>query len=971
MSRQIVGLENLPNVYIKKITLSDNTTNSYTGTIRIELMDMIENKKEIWSNNDLFTPFIKVCLIHTLDEDLSDQLSSGVLSPLPMKVVLSQYYNLETTKVFDLSLKELNKSHTEGISLFQKDILIDIPSEVQYSAVYVCSYLDTKMASQHWGIELSGDLEQYFGAIASDKIFENSVVPTSTNIFISPDNTLWTGPVHLHQQNGYMQGSLHSMISHEKLTIANVKNMKIIDNRTFVDVDTSEVSLSPNANIGDMEYSIDTQDNLVGTFAINIEQITAFETMYGSKLYSLNKEIFRDLMNTQQINSLTITRELVKIRNTPNPLGTQQITTDVVLESEVVDSSIDTGPGVFKNTETLKEIHLSRDPAIRYFTFTDDSKTSRSSGLYKYSISLTTIDKSQDFVDSYIEELHQTLAELDNIINLLSRRARYDYDADALKPNVQVPVSIVNIVKKYYQTFCYFNKVTAEEKALLINNKVSSLATGNYTTVAAQLFRNEFAALISLFLEHFKVSEGQNTTTKAKNIKKSSIPNIIVNFKEFKDIIQFSDYRRSYDCLRSPSSGLSVLTQEAFKKRADFELKRFFDGSKSFLFSKDVSLPPEIKSSILDLSKSKSLFLSPVKFMFDGDSVDIVDLSTLDLDKLSRLFLDSSNSTKLQIKQYRSSFANQTKRSVRASEYRGTSRGATTKKVSFSFTRAPNSVKTKDVLEEQYAESTDYLGNSSEFKDIEDSFKIVNLNLDDEKIAESLDNAADSEMVRDKKQFDVSIPGNVIDKFSESSGFSLDKLRKAPLSFKALVASRSPAAKNNIISSDVDIFKDPDVRIATEMVFQTAQKIQMLAGYEKNPQGINMLTKPIWVDMDPSLLNHSSRVLCRMQYAEIPELDIKPSPQYRLEVRDKVFVISDVNAYEERYKATEVDQAEESVMLRNDLSTKIKYATSKIVKQNPNKSPIKSPAKQSTGATGTLAQSSPSTPNYFTGGGSY
>jgi hypothetical protein len=207
-----------------------------------------------------------------------------------------------------------------------------------------------------------------------------------------------------------------------------------------------------------------------------------------------------------------------------------------------------------------------------------------------------------------------------------------------------------------------------------------------------------------------------------------------------------------------------------------------------------------------------------------------------------------------------------------------------------------------------------------------------------EQVTETIDKIETTNVPRNKNLFDITTPNNVVDSFINSSKFSTEKMKKTPLAFKALVASRSAAARNNILDSDVDILKDKDTSPATEMVFQATQKIQMLAGFEKNKYGVSMFSKPIWMDMDPALLTEKSSVICKMTYVEMPEIGMQPSEDFKFAVTDQVFILSDSDIYNRKQSdSTETNEQTNQLTVNDDLSTKIIYATTNVVTQNPNK----------------------------------
>ena len=164
-------------------------------------------------------------------------------------------------------------------------------------------------------------------------------------------------------------------------------------------------------------------------------------------------------------------------------------------------------------------------------------------------------------------------------------------------------------------------------------------------------------------------------------------------------------------------------------------------------------------------------------------------------------------------------------------------------------------------------------------------------------------------------------------------------LRTAPLAFKALVCSRSSAARNNILESDSDILVEPETMVLSEMVFQTSQRVEMLTGYALDMNNDPLLSSPLWETIDVSKIDEKDTVICRLVYVDLPELGMTTPEDFKLPIQNQVFIIapSDIKIP----KATMPNQVELAaginVTTKNELSQNIKYATSNIVKQSPDK----------------------------------
>ena len=120
MSSQLVGYENAPNIYITKIILEDKTDKTFSVSVGLEMVDKTERGTYVWSSNDLFTPFLKVCLVHTTSPVLSEQITGAQLIPLPNNITTSDFYNSKTTSIKVYSIKEFSKTVDNNSLFFRK-----------------------------------------------------------------------------------------------------------------------------------------------------------------------------------------------------------------------------------------------------------------------------------------------------------------------------------------------------------------------------------------------------------------------------------------------------------------------------------------------------------------------------------------------------------------------------------------------------------------------------------------------------------------------------------------------------------------------------------------------------------------------------------------------------------------------------------------------------------------------------------
>jgi uncharacterized membrane protein YgcG len=867
---------------------------------------------------------------------------------------LAEDYDPQMTDIMIFNTNEFSRTQEENMITFTKHLDIRLNKDLPDSVLFAFSYVDTEFVANHYRVEMSGDLEQYHGAVASDIVLESFEAPRMTNLFINPDNTLWTGPVHFHSSRGWMQGSKHTARMHKQLTLRRVQNVKLLDYRppvvTPTEVGIVENTGTPSAStVSDASYTVDTHSNLTGFVSINIPQLVLSKTYLGNQIRNLSQNLFSSYLSTIKIESMTFVREKVRTRRVSNSLGSPVIGVDMITEESVIATAVTYENAIV--SENIKEINIGGDASLRHYTFTDTTTTSLDQGEYKYRLELSIIDNSQQFMNSQIETLESSYNTLVETVAFLNNPNRYDYTSQSLKSGVVTPTStIVQVVTDYYTVYSYFNKITNQQLNSLIQTRVNSLSAGNYSIPIVETFLTEYQQLATLFSSRFKISESQSTTSGVKNNRKSSMPNLISIEREFENVVKFSDYRRSYDYLGSKTVGLTVLSRQAYKNRADQEIDRFFDTSKSLSQNDEKSISPETKSAITDFSKSKFAFFSPLNFDFDGESVSLYDLSSIDTNRLTAVFIKSERETRNQSSHYKQSAGRFTTRGATRTRPRTSQPPFTARTNRFSFTRDVPATKPRETTTVQaHIDSDNYLGDSSEFKNISDNFSLEQIQAENSQIGNMMEVISTTRINRSKNSYDTSVDNNILDTFKNSPQFSNEMLSGAPLATKALFASRTPAARNNIVSSEVDILKDPNLKAATEMLFQSVQKVQMLAGWEKDQQGINMLSKPIWIDLVEGMKNPDVNsfiegqpdtsvrgIVCRMVYAEIPDIGVAPSQQYRIAPRDALFIISDedVDAPPSRTLMSGFVPGE-NVESTTGLVFQIKYANSNIVTQNP------------------------------------
>lgn len=946
MSTELIGLENIPNVYIEKIILSNSTEQEIFVNINLELYDKLPSQSPVWSRNEMFTPFLKVCLIQTSDLSLSDQLTQGRTSPVPKKLFASNGFDRAKTHFQTYSIKQFSTSTFEGNTVFKIKTSFRTP-EQQNLSVFAFCFLDTDQVSKNLNIDLTNMLDDYYGAVTSEKVFIGGQTPKTSVFYISPDNTIYTGPVHSHQGK-YMQGSLHTANPHSSLKTITRQNLKLIDDRDKKYNIRKNYQSYSNALISDSYFSIDQTGALSGLFSFNVKEFALSKTKYGKKLLSLNENLFVKFMNTIRIDSLKINRKQVKLSRGSNKLQTPIIVKNKIGLLSLVVATEESSPGKLRNhrddDSQIQQVFIDPDRSIRNYLFSDFTKDTNSYGSFQYTVEVSIIDGSQEFFNNLIIDIQRDYSNLKDEMDFLNSRVNYDYSIDKLKDNKTVPQSIELGIKKYYEIFSMINDVTKTQQRELIKDKLFSFSQGNYNANAAERFLSDYRDLISQFIGKFRTTSTQNISFGKVSPKKASIPNLMAIRKEFSEVITFRQYSVSYNYLGLESAGLKVVSTDGYDELANKNIDRYFDGAKSYTQGADSPMDPAIASAITDFSSSKYLYFSPLAFNVNDRQQNVDRLDQIDLLKLSGMFVESIKTLKSIRRPTSSLIPKKTRRGVFRTQHQKPKKEmrVSSRAPTFSFERFKPPTKVEDFENEleYYIDSSEYLGNNSEFPKTPEFLKPTVIEQEDLGIFTSLNIKASENIIRDKKIFDITKKENIINKIITSKTKDSSIFRKAPIPLKALLASRTSAARNNVLESDSDILKDTETRIATEISFFSIQKIEVLTGYGLDLNGVKMLSKPIWKPMTPELLNNDQRKVCRMVYEENEDLQLKPDENFKFPALDRIFILSNEDILTDLPEPQISSDTNFKLQLKNDLSKKAVYSTTNTVIQNRNKMSI-------------------------------
>ena len=915
MAIENVGLGKLPNVYFEKITLEDHDSKSFKICTYLMILDELDESSFIWSSDALFSGFMKVALISTSNPDMADELTNGEnIHPTSLKSSLNWS---DETIIKTYGYSDFNKSEDlDDKHFILKETLIT-PNDRENIVLFAYAYIDHQELSNYLHIKLTGALTHYMGPVASEMVLQAGVVPKKSNIFKKSNGEVWSGPVHQIGKEWYSGPSASD--NSLDLTREMVKNSKIIDFRTKNFKNRSSLIFQKMSIFSDIHYSLNSEADLFGVFSIDMKNLVLSKTKFGKQIYGLDDSLFHDVAKSMMINSAEIYRRQVRFRRQTNYLGTAMFAKEDVLPRKMVASM-----------EDLTPLKVANDSFIKTYSFADHEMSEGDRGEFVYEVKMTFIDKTQDLIEGFLTNIKTNINNLKDVIRRLDSSNNYNYELDSLNSSVVIPGELTRYIEDYYKYFSMIKDVDELDLIEMKKAKQTSFNISNYKRSHGARFIEDYQKLYSTLSLRFGVSPKELKSHKA-NPSYGYPPNVIEISKTFEELVQFSNIESSYDVIgKTNNKKILILERKEMEDRADLEISRFFDTSKAISSDDTFVIDNNDSEALTDLAASKMMFLAPLAFQFQGEKTSTAKISDIDSDKISMKFIESKNKkSERKITSRSKPRTNRKPMKARTTSKRKMIRKSRFKRSRFKLNFRPVAVKINQISKKKddYRETSQYLGDTSEFVNIETKTD-RSIDAKDTKQAMLRFSIANEVSVRrSKKQFDLTEKGSYYEKLKSSKNYSSEKLRNLPLATKALFNSRARAANNNIHDSESDILKEVDTKVATEMIFHTNQKIEALYGYEKNNNGESILSKPIWVELTDELLDERAEILCKMSYVEDATTGLIPASEFKMPVLNSTFVIKgSAIVSEEEVSLADMDEKLPEV-------SEVAYTTSNIVKQ--------------------------------------
>ena len=971
MVESFVGLENLPNVYFRDITIS--SINAVQGqqkfsTIEIKLVvkDKQKNGSFQWADNELLGTYLNVSLIQSLDKDFTQQLTSGqyTLNTFDFKASPNYDESVVSDKVKrlrpngDLNMYSIGNDVYEFEYIFSFDIKDEDLIDVAYFAALTIDH--AALAADYMADLDNSEIKFFQGPISSEKVFVDGVLQTKTNVFYLPDNRIWSGAVHLHEGN-YMPGAFHKPEPHPNLRLAEIQNLKLKDNRLTENASKKLNTFDGKRLFIGKPYATKDETNAIKQILyFDMENMFIEKTKYGELLKNLNASLFDQALESFKIKKFVIKRKFVSKAKGASSFKTKKKShrilndrTEIALIASdftqfgfapIIEQDRNAPLAEIKKRTVpynkLMEIDMNHKK-YRYFNFADFGFRNIKYGNYIYGIELTLIDRTKQFMSDLYKTYKNDIKDLEDY-SLRSTKAKNVNKTSGkfneaflmgenMLFNLDNPENLnlapwIRGVENYINLKSYLYDLSEEQKATQAQNLYSSInpktGTRSGITTFTEMYRNLLNELLYKFdLEKMKLGTFENRRSPANNSQ--THPNLVFIAYDYDDIFDATDPIEGYRIIEKieTDEATQSITRDLFEDRRKQEVKRFFKGAPNFTQDESKNLDQDDLESLTDITTFSTAYMSPVKLIASAKNIDLTETNLVD-----------------------NSLLNDTVEKIKRKRRRG--RGFFRKRIRLQ--KLKNKASTND-NNPRFENTSEYLGDNSPLLNIDFGYTLEDLK-DIEKIKvekKMKDAVAKKRKKKLIKDYDLTKENNVI--FKEKRNKSpkglkaskkeksararrKSKFRKIPLHTKAIMFSRSANVRTNLLNSANDLLASDETENKLLIEHFGVHKIEYFAGFEMDKASRPIFNKPKWelLDYDTYKNTTTQNLICRAVSLDDELIGMRLPEELELEVFDKYFVIE---ASEQLPQSTIVSQNNLAVNLESTSNVNYDYSTTNPVVQ--------------------------------------
>jgi len=906
---QEVGFDNLPNSYIRLIEISELSDFANMIHIHFVLKDVKKNGLFSWYNRDELGKYLKLLVVVSSNPFINSALDNGEL-PLD-KNKISKHPDFDATQVeFKETKVGWNKKQVfdDGIQIPEGELFemeyrekFSVKSSESTLKVYCATFIDTVEFAKDYRLDLThSEVSSYTGPVASESVFNNGEVVTSSFIFRTSQDGIWSGPTRF--LNGtYYSGSTGGPNPSEVLRRVMVPNMKVKDYRKpkLIRTEPSVVDnkLPP---FPEPSYSYNPDGSLSALFTIDLRAVLLRHSRIANRLAIVDEKLLNKVIQNMQLAKLVLKKEKQGVKNVYKTLVN---TSDA--------SPFNLNPYESEGAR-FEEIVLSTKPNVRHFVLRDyeDHKTK---GKYHYSINIEFHDPTRLYIDGLAKKVKENISLLKNYVDRgdLPRnqnKTRTKYTVDFINREMErygIEQQPWNIASQLFATYYGMFMDLSDQKARdLAKSSLSRIHPSFATPMSAKLFLKEYSELHQHFIRYLqpKISKLSNLNGRGAR-GKTSVKGKIITTNKYKEPIIHEERDSTVIYYNFKEDVYPTITMSELLTRSQSEVGKFYN-SKASLVGTSLSKMSKKAAEKLQKDANNAVgFLTPEAVKAKKEIIDLSNPSSVDVEAFNKLY--SKTKGKKEKTKSNKKPVKMPKLNIKVA-----------KKIDKYLEPEKKEVKT---VEEN-------LGKKSNFRSSENSFsptitsKVLN------KVSRKVKNKNKKKISAQQFKADSKNIKNLINKVKDI---------RLPPSLISIVASESNSTKNNTLTAKTDLASNPETKDFFALMYTNPVQIMTIKEYSKDKKGRTIYSKPIWKLLDEEDLETPNPIICKFS---IFSTKIFETEGLEVNVANENFVLLPNSKISKVFEAEDTIPISYIVDTINSLdNNEVEYHTTNPVRQSKDK----------------------------------
>jgi hypothetical protein len=632
----------LPNVYFSNIYLSDYSDTHDSMKVKAHVIDMdpvafqsglpmANSGRMMWSQNEQIANNLKIVVVASYDAGLNNSLTNSLISFDKNQIIQTAKDGIRNAEFSSVNVDDVVQVESRNVT-YKEPMVVNlaehhychefnflVPKTANDVRLFSCVVMDSiGFLSENKVDMFEKEPIVFRGSTSSETIIEGSKVLNMSSVFVKTNSgAQWPGPVHYHNDKGFMAGPRHASKPHPTLKRQNIGNYKIKDFRKTKYKRIQQRVDSHFTPFTSFYHSFNQLTNLNSIFMMNIKDLIIHKTAYGPMMQGIDESLINEIISNFRIRNLQIFKNRIKPAFENTKIGGKKLTGSEILTKEKMVETYDAGAGSIKqiqkfkqkssqiemfvnlddieaekqrredpeaelapdqrgNARTLprpktpnlkelkplanvRQVSLLNNAMYRTFEFQDFSINANSVGEYKYSVVVSFKDPTIKFTTDLLKRLRESVKNTRSYVSSLDKVS--NYNKTLAKPS---------------ERFTQFQMSTYADS---LNSAPFIRPVDIYVKYISYLYKLTNSEKKELFNKQLSKLHPKFCTIESANDFLNDLQSLAVQFeKHFEfNFDQFSNYTDFSNPRKNPSSHLITVAHEFEDVIVPYKWDRFYN----------------------------------------------------------------------------------------------------------------------------------------------------------------------------------------------------------------------------------------------------------------------------------------------------------------------------------------------------------------------------------------------------------